>query len=113
MSLQKKETSRIEKSSYLRCLAKAVSKAESLFCRDSETAGYDEIHAVKSILYVAIERAGIEVEQSTVIQQKLRELLSLVAVWGDASWREREEVMRILESLQEQIFFLIYSRPYV
>ena len=97
-------------SSYLRCLLKAMRKTESLFCRDAATADYDEVHAAKSLLYAAIERAGIEIERSSLVHQKLRALLPLIAMREGIAVPEREEALRILESLRDQIYFLAYPR---
>lgn len=96
---------------YVQCLMKAMQSTRQLFVRDSGMADDANIHSVKSVLYAAIERAGIEIEQSSSIQQKLRELLTHVAIQSDASWQERQEALRLLKSLEDQTYFLIYSKP--
>jgi len=86
---------------YQRCLTKAVDRTHALL-RDSGTVPDDEkIHAVKSVLYAAIERAGMETERLLSAQELLRELLALVALQANPVPGERREAIRIIEKLKE------------
>ncbi|HNX69074.1 MAG TPA: hypothetical protein PLL75_04660 [Candidatus Omnitrophota bacterium] len=96
--------------SYLRCLVKATRSTRRLFCCDSRTPDDAKIHSVKSILYAAIERAGMETEKSQSVQAKLQNLLSLVAIRCDASPQEYRSALRTLEELEDQIYFMTYPR---
>ncbi|MBI4711104.1 MAG: hypothetical protein HY767_01370 [Candidatus Omnitrophica bacterium] len=55
---------------------------------------------MKSILYAAIEQAGMETERLLSSQELLRELLTLVALQADPLQRERQEALGILEKLR-------------
>jgi len=96
--------------SYLRCLVKATRSTRRLFCRDGGVPDDENIHSVKSILYAAIERAGMESERSQSVQSKLRDLLSLVAIRCDVSPQEYRSALRTLEELEDQIYFLTHPR---
>lgn len=89
--------------SYLRSLLKAIEKTHQLLEERSLVPDYEQIHQVKSLLYAAIERAGMEAERSSSVQQTLRELLMLVSIRSDAQWHERQEALQRLEDLKSQI----------
>jgi len=55
---------------------------------------------VKSVLYVAIEQAGMETDRLISAQELLRELLALVALRADPVRRERQEALTILDELR-------------
>lgn len=86
---------------YRRCFNKAINQTKTLLVREDCGFDHDEIHAVKSILYAAIERAGIGAERLAEAQRKLRELLFLVTLRSDPSDLERREAWRILEELKK------------
>ena len=85
---------------YRRCLAKAMDRTRQLLCEKDVTPDYGRIHSVKSILYAAIEQAGMETERLISAQELLRELLTLVALQVDPVRRERQEVLSILDELK-------------
>ena len=89
---------------YLRCLGEAIDRTHGLFDQKSSVRDDTRIHAVKSILYAAIERAGMEAEQSNSVQKKLRELLFLVTSRADPLRREKQEALEILQELQKRFF---------
>ena len=72
-----------DKNGYLRCLSKAMDKTKELFQEDDAVSNHERIHFMKSILYAAIERAGIETDRLISAQELLRELLILVALQAD------------------------------
>ncbi len=84
---------------YQRCLAKAVDRTRDLLRNSGEVQDSEKMHAVKSVLYAAIERAGMESERLITAQELLRELLALVAMRADPIAEERREAMRIIEKL--------------
>lgn len=84
---------------YQRCLAKAVDRTRDLLRDSGEAQDSEKMHAVKSVLYAAIERAGMETERLISAQELLRELLALVAMQADPIAEERREAMRIIEKL--------------
>jgi hypothetical protein len=87
--------------SYLRCLSQAMDRTHQLLREGDAAPGYGRIHSVKSILYAAIERAGMESERMLSAQELLRELLTLVALHADPIPRERHEALKILEKLKD------------
>jgi hypothetical protein len=89
---------------YQRCLVKAMDRTHQLLHEDDAALDYDKIHAVKSILYAAIERAGMESDRLVSAQDLLRELLTLVALQVDPVRHERKEAFKILEKLKTHIF---------
>ena len=93
---------------YLRCLTKAMETVQEILSRENASA--NEIHQAKSVLYAAIERAGIRADRFLCIQRKLRELLSLVAMLGDAREHERLTGLQILEELRTRYGFDTLNR---
>lgn len=89
--------------SYQRCLVKVMDRTHQLLREDDASRDYEKIHAVKSILYAAIEQAGMETERLISAQELLRELLALVALQADPVRHEREEALDVLEKLKSQI----------
>ena len=87
-------------SGYQRCLMKAMDKTHQLLRENDAAHDYEKIHAVKSILYVAIEQAGMETDRLISAQELLRELLTLVALQADPIPRERQEALSVLDKLQ-------------
>jgi hypothetical protein len=87
---------------YRRCLAKVVDKAGRLLREEGVGYNYDQVHAVKSLLYATIEQAGMETDRMISAQELLRELLTLVALQADPVPRERQEALRILEELRSR-----------
>ena len=85
---------------YRRCLVKAVDRTRQLLREEDASPDYGRIHAVKSVLYAAIEQAGMESERLISAQELLRELLSLVALQVDRIPQERREAFKILEELK-------------
>jgi hypothetical protein len=89
--------------SYLRCLSKAMDRTRQLLREEDAAPDYGQIHSVKSILYAAIERAGMESDRLISAQELLRELLTLVALQADPVRRERQEAVKVLEKLHESV----------
>ena len=87
---------------YLRCLTKAMDRTHQLLREDDAAYNYEKVHAVKSILYAAIERAGMETNRLISAQELLRELLTLVALQADPIRHERQEALKILKELGSQ-----------
>ena len=81
---------------YVRCLRKAVGRTRNLFEFQDGVPDAEHIHAVKSLLYAAIERAWMESERLLGIQRMLRELLMLTGMHGDSKSEDREQAIRIL-----------------
>ena len=77
-----------------------MDKTKELFQEDDAVSNHERIHFMKSILYAAIERAGIETDRLISAQELLRELLILVALQADPFRHERHEALKILEELQ-------------
>lgn len=86
-------------SGYQRCLRKVMERTHQLLCEDDVSRKGEKIHAVKSILYAAIEQAGMESERLTSAQELLRELLTLVVLQADPLRQERQEALKILGKL--------------
>lgn len=85
---------------YQRCLMKVMDRTHQLLREDDAAPDYERIHSVKSILYAAIEQAGMESEKLISAQELLRELLTLVALQADPILHERQEALKILEELK-------------
>jgi len=86
---------------YVRCLRKAVGRTRNLFEFQDGVPDAEHIHAVKSLLYAAIERAWMESERLLGIQRMLRELLMLTGMHGDSKSEYRERAIRILARLDD------------
>lgn len=84
----------------MRSLVKAIERTHQLFHQSCPVLDHGKVHAVKSSLYVAIERSSIEVEHLLTVRRTLRELLSLVSLQSDATWQERQEALKALEELK-------------
>lgn len=56
----------------------ALLRAEALMISKT-SASYEEIHAVKSSLYAAVERVGLKAEKTFYAQRMLRELLVILS----------------------------------
>lgn len=84
---------------YVRCLEKAIDRTHRLLVRDPEVPDPEQVHAVKSILYAAIERAWLESERLLGVQRMLRELLMLTTVRADPKPEDKEQAIRLLSRL--------------
>ena len=100
MEIIKQGKTKDRESGYLRCLAKAMDRTHQLLRENDAAHDYEKIHSVKSILYAAIERAGMETDRLISAQELLRELLTLVALQADPVRRERQEALNILDELK-------------
>ena len=69
---------------------------------EEELCDSDEIHRAKSLLYVAIERTGMQAERLLGLQRLLRELLILVTGSGDFRDYERRLAQTLLRDLLER-----------
>jgi len=85
---------------FRRCLAKAMDKTHQLLREEGASSDYERIHSVKSILYAAIEQAGMETERLISAQELLRELLMFVALRADPVRHECSEALKILGELK-------------
>lgn len=99
MEILKQENKR---SGYQRCLMKAMNRTHQLLREDDAARDYEKVHAAKSVLYAAIEQAGMESERMISAQELLRELLMLVAMQADPVPRERGEARKILDELRRR-----------
>jgi hypothetical protein len=100
MEFPEHEKNRSVENGYQRCLAKAMDRTQKLLCEKDAANDYGKIHSVKSILYAAIEQAGMETDRLISAQELLRELLTLVALQADPVCRERQEALKVLEELK-------------
>ena len=102
--MDRSEETKIQNSAsgYLRCLGKAMDRTHQLLREDDAAHDYEKIHAVKSILYTAIEQAGMETDRLISAQELLCELLTLVALRADPVRHERQEALKILGELRAQ-----------
>ena len=89
-------------SSYRRCLMKAMDRTHQLLRESDPAPDYERIHSVKSILYAAIEQAGMETDRLISAQELLRELLTLVALQTDPVRHEKQEALDILDELKSR-----------
>ena len=101
MEILKTENVEKQETGYRRCLAKVVDRTHQLLREDDAVHDYEKIHSVKSILYAAIEQAGMETDRLISAQELLRELLTLVALQAGPVRRERQEALEILEKLKQ------------
>ena len=101
MEFPEQEKTQDRGNGYLRCLGKAMDRTHRLLRENDAARDYERIHAVKSVLYAAIERAGMESERLISAQELLRELLILVTLQVDPVCHERQEALQILEKLRE------------
>jgi len=85
---------------YVRCLDKAIDRTHRLLVSEGPVPETGELHAVKSILYAAIERAWLESERLLGVQRMLRELLMLTAVRNNPQPEDREQAQRLLQILR-------------
>jgi hypothetical protein len=100
MKFFEEEKDQKKESGYQRCLAKAMDRAHQLLRENDAAPDYGKIHSVKSVLYAAIEQAGMETDRLISAQELLRELLALVAMRADPVRHERQEALNILDELR-------------
>ncbi|MFH0986362.1 MAG: hypothetical protein V1882_12680 [Candidatus Omnitrophota bacterium] len=100
MTVELQKTLNIE-NGYRRCLAKVVDRTGRFLREEGADRDYGNVHAVKSILYAAIEQAGMETDRMISAQELLRELLMLVALQADPVCQERQEALTVLEKLKK------------
>lgn len=81
-------------------LQRALEKTQSLL--EDSLPDSIEIHRTKSLLYVAIERTGMQAERLLGLQRLLRELLILVTGSGDLRDYERRLALSLLGDLTER-----------
>ena len=79
-------------------LKKAIERSRALL-EQVDNVDYDQVHALKSILYAAIEQAGTRVERLSNMQRMLRELFAIVNVRADMRLYEKEVGLQIVEEL--------------
>jgi len=103
MEILKTEKMENRKNGYQRCLMKAMDRTHRLLRENDAAPDYERIHSVKSILYAAIEQAGMETDRLISAQELLRELLTLVALQADPIHREQEEAFKVLGALKANI----------
>lgn len=84
-------------------LSCALAKTRELLHQTETPIGEDEIHAVKSLLYAAIERLGFTIERLGYSQRLLRELLHILALHADLRESERQTGLHILEELSRKL----------
>ena len=101
MEILKEIKTEDRRNGYERCLAKAMDRTHQLLREEDAAPDYGRIHSVKSILYAAIEQAGMETDRLISAQELLRELLTLVALQADPVRHERNEALKILEKLRQ------------
>jgi hypothetical protein len=102
MEMTQQEKTENRETGYRRCLMKAMDRTHQLLREDDAALDYEGIHSVKSILYAAIEQAGMETDRLISSQELLRELLMLVALQADPVRHEREEALKVLGELRAQ-----------
>lgn len=81
----------------------ALKKIKELLERCPDMVTDDELHAVKSTLYVAIERMGMEMERLGYSQRLMREIFSIVNMKADMKEYERRMGLQILENIEKRI----------
>lgn len=91
-----------QENGYRRCLTKAMARTHQLLREEGAAHDFEKIHSVKSILYAAIEQAGMETDRLISAQELLRELLTLVALQADPVRCEQQEALKILGALRAQ-----------
>ncbi|MFZ5802792.1 MAG: hypothetical protein ACOY3K_06790 [Candidatus Omnitrophota bacterium] len=80
-------------------IVRALEATRRILLSDQEV-GYDELHSLKSLLYVAIERTGCRAEKIFAVQRMLRELLSIVAAKAALKHHERRIGLQIIRDIE-------------
>lgn len=92
----------IQKNAHLRTLRRALDNAHQLLTQTEMKADNDEVHRIKSVLYVAIEQMSMKAEKLFYSHRLLRELFSIVTMKGDIKEHERLAGLQILQELDER-----------
>ena len=87
----------------LETIVKALDAARTLFEEGISELSDERVHAVKSILYAAIERLGVTLERLGYSQRLLRELLHILTLHADLKASERQAGLHILEELSRKL----------
>ena len=87
---------------YIPAVMKALTKSEGLLGRMPNDLNCEDIHAVKSTLYAAIEQVGTRVERLTSLQRMLRELFVIVTANLELKDYEREVGHQLISEIKER-----------
>ena len=92
-----------KESIFLKDLSKTLSKTleQTLFLlsKTSMPPSYEEIHAIKSLLYIAIEQITSKIERLSSVQRGLRELLAITTSLSDLNPNDLEVGRQIVSEL--------------
>ena len=83
----------------------AIQKTRALLNHKSGSVDEDETHAVKSLLYAAVEQTRIKADGLHSLQRMLRELFVIVTANGDLRDYERSVALQILDELGDRYGF--------
>lgn len=81
-------------------LPNAIYSIQDLLKKEAVTS--DEVHAVKSLLYIAIERLGMKVDRLTSTQRLLRELFAILNKMVDIRDYEKNVADQLIIDLVER-----------
>ena len=85
-------------------LQHALKKTHELLSRNGDSISYDEIHAVKSLLYAVLEQVGVKAERLSSLQRLLRELFAVFMSVSDLKRFEKKAGIQILEEIKQKYF---------
>lgn len=90
---------------FVSALSPALERVEKLLM-ESET-NYETLHSAKSVLYAAIEQAGLHVERFELLQRKLRELFSIINIKADLNEHELTQAKQIISDISAHYHYLL------
>ena len=87
---------------HIRYVEKALLVAVDIFSDANMTPSNDRAHSLKSLLYVAIERVGMQADRLIGLQRQLRELLGMINTLADLREYERDISYQLIKEIGER-----------
>ena len=93
----------IEELKRMECCFRAVKGARQILNTQTNQIKIDELHALKSTFYVAVERLSMKADRLFSLQRQLREVLTLVNMRCDLSEHERLTALHLTEEIEQRL----------
>lgn len=87
----------------MECCFRAVKGARSILNAQVNQIHTDELHALKSTFYVAVERLHMKADRLFSLQRQLREVLTLINMRCDLSEHERIMALQLTDEIEQRL----------
>lgn len=87
----------------MECCFRAVKGARQILNTESSKIQIDELHALKSTFYVAVERLHMKADRLFSLQRQLREVLTLINMRSDLSEHERITALQLTDEIEQRL----------